>query len=145
MKKFFGKIKNFFVELRKKPENVRQIWLWVFVSGSLLIIFIVWIFIFKSHTPTIAVIEPTPSPAVEDNSNGVINILKIGWEKTWDFIKEKVKDIGGFLGNMLAGFFSYIFQTIRKVAKVFDGVNNYLEGEFAAYFKSLGSLISGEF
>jgi len=144
MKNIFNKIKNFFKELRQKPENVRKIWLWVFTSVSLILIFIIWLFVFRSHMPVVAEAEPTPSPAVE-NSSGFFNVLKVGWEKTWDFIVKILKSIGGFFGNTLAGFFTYIFQIGRKVAKVFDGANSYLGGEFAAYFKSLGSVVSGEF
>ena len=145
MKKFFTKIRTFFIELRKKPENIRQTWLWIFVSGSLLIVFIFWLFIFRSNIPTVVVAEPTPTPVAENNSGGFFHILKVGWEKTYNFIIEKAKSIAGFLGNLLAGFFAYIFQAGIKVAKVFKEINSYLEGEFAAYFKSLGSLISGSF
>lgn len=145
MKKIFEKIKIFFGELRKKPENVRQIWLWVFVSISLVVVFVVWIFVTKENMPVVAQPEPTPEAVIENNSSGFFHILKVGWDKTWNFVVKIAKDIGGFVGNLLAGFFSFTFQLGRKVARVFNGMNSYFGGELAAYFKSLASLMSGEF
>lgn len=144
MKKFFNKIKTFFVELRQKPERERQKWLWVFVSISVFIVFIFWLALFKNNIQ-IADVNPTPTPAsvASDNSSGFFHIFYTGWQKTSTFVIEKIKAISGAIGNFLAGIFSYSFQGWKKVARVFNEANSYLEGEFSAYFKVLGSLVSG--
>ncbi len=144
MNKFFGRIKNFFVGLKYKPESERQKWLWVFVSLSVFIVFIFWLALFKNNVQ-IADVNPTPTPTAvaSENSNGFLHTFYIGWQKTSTFVVEKIKAIGGAIGNFLAGIFSYSFQGWKKVAIVFNKVNSYLEGEFSAYFKVLGSLISG--
>jgi hypothetical protein len=144
MKKFFEKIKNFFVELRKKPESERQKWLWVFVSLSVIVVFVFWLALFKNNVQ-IAEVNPTPTPTAvaSDNSSGFLHTLYVGWQKTSIFVVEKVKAIGGAIGNFLAGIFSYSFQGWKKVAIVFNKANSYLENEFSAYFNVLGSLISG--
>lgn len=145
MKKFFSKIKNFFIELRQKPEKERQKWLWAFVSVSIFIVFIFWLALFKNNVQ-IAKVNPTPTPTsiVSDNSSGFFHIFYTGWQKTSTFVIEKIKAIGGAIGNFLAGIFSYFFQVWKKVARIFNETNSYLENEFSAYFKILGSLVSGD-
>jgi hypothetical protein len=146
MKKIFNKIKNFFEDLRQKPESERQKWLWIFVSVSLLIVIVFWFFLLKKDMQVVdSTLSPTPTPTMAASSDsGFVHIFKVGWEKTSTFVIEKCKAIGGAIGNFLAGAFSYLFQGWKKVSHTFNDVNYYLEREFASYFKALGSLVSGD-